>query len=477
MVVSLISTSRHPILLKRLQGLGFRVQKQSRERIRSLEPDSTDLVYVVPIEATHAASWPQDRVSLARASRYYVVSGHELRTADIMEAARDGAYDVLDNADDDTRWQSAIENAANAQALWWQLYGAKDKVNEKNLIGRTPVMNALRESIQRIGPTPATVLVMGESGTGKERVAEAVHAASGRNNFVTVNCAAIPAELMESELFGVEKGAYTGANQSRIGLVEEAAAGTLFLDEIGEMDISLQPKLLRFLETRKARRVGSTKEYNCDVRVISATNRDLKAESETGRFRLDLYYRLSEVVIDLPPLRHRTADIPDLVKLFMDQAAVRLGKNFETIEPELIYKFQLYGWPGNVRELKQAIDRLAIHYDGPMIRAQWWQMPGAAETPPVASTPAAKGETRLPFALSAPVQPNQPEQTVAYPYRERAPSVASQQTGSHKLPSRKEKLSMARRLIEESGGDLTWVAAQLGIHPTTLYRWRKSGKV
>lgn len=468
MRISVLSRQKFPDVLRRIQSLGWRIQADPSNRIQGLSARSSDRVYLVPIEETRSPQWPETRVRLAQSSRFYVVFGAALTTAAIVEAARDGAHDVVDNTDSDERWASAIESAAKSQALWWQLYGAREESDDENLIGHSRSLQSIRESISRIGPTPATVLITGESGTGKERVAEAIHAASGRDPFVTVNCAAIPAELMESELFGVEKGAYTGANQSRIGLVEEAATGTLFLDEIGEMDISLQPKLLRFLETHKARRVGSSKEYTCLARVISATNRDLKTESESGRFRLDLYYRLCEVGLELPPLRHRTSDIPDLVKSFMAQAAERLGKNFETIEPELLYKFQAYRWPGNIRELKQTIDRIAIHYNGPVIRAAWW------DRPDLSTTENPKDEiTRAPqhpaLQSNAPTQERYPTQQPMLP-----PALANSE--GLRL-SRKQRRDLARQLLEESGNDLSWVAARLGIHPTTLYRWRKAGEV
>lgn len=479
MRVSLISEQAEPALLKRLQTLGHRVQRASPERIESLSAQSADLVYLVPMAQCKRENWAEVRVRLARASRYYVVCGRNLSTGEIMEAARDGAHDVVDASDDDERWQAAMEHASSSQSLWWQLYGAADPVDSRSLVGRSGAMQTLRESVQRIGPTDATVLVLGESGTGKERVSEAIHKSSGREQFVTVNCAAIPSELMEAELFGVEKGAYTGANRSRPGLVEEAANGTLFLDEIGEMDIILQPKLLRFLETRRARRVGSTKEYACQVRVISATNRDLQAESESGNFRLDLYYRLSEVMLSMPPLRHRATDIPDLAKVFLEGAAVRLGKNFETIEPELIYKFQLYSWPGNVRELKQVIERLAIYYNGPVMRAAWWDQPVVNPQPKtqapfseMATAPAqmVAPMPMLPPGYAAPGGPSMP-----YPYPNPAGPGAGPAFGA--MPSKREKLALARRLIADNGDDLAWVAAQVGVHPTTLYRWRKSGKV
>ena len=461
MRVSLLSKEAHPDVLKRIEGLGFKLERPISHRVAPLKQDTTDIIYLISYDWCQLPGWAQQCVFLARTSRCYLVFGDDLSTRSIMSAARDGAYDVLDISDSDARWEEAIQNAGNSQALWWELYGGRSGGEEEHLVGGSRAMRSLRESVARIGPTDASVLIMGESGTGKERVSEAIHAASGKELFVPVNCAAIPQDLLESELFGVEKGAYTGASQAKPGLVEEAAGGTLFLDEIGEMDISLQPKLLRFLETRRARRVGSTKEYTCDIRLVSATNRDLRSESENNRFRLDLYYRLSEVVIHTPPLRHHNSDIADLAQLFLSGAAERLGKNFETIEPELVCKFQQYDWPGNVRELKQAIERLAIYYDGPVMREAWW-------TPP--EDLVLKTRSKPPFEDAA----NESASTTA---AETVPLPAAPQLSPSRLLNRKEKIEMARKLIEESDGDLSWTAAQIGIHPTTLYRWRKAGKV
>jgi len=444
----LVTTEKNPPALRKLQGLGVRAQLQPPDRIQTLESGSTDLVYLVPFELLKSPGWNEHRVRLARASRCYIVFGDKLDTRATMAAARDGAHDVLDaKSDDDKRWLAALEHAANAQALWWQLYGGQGDVDEERLVGRSTVMKNLRESVQRLAPTDATVLVLGESGTGKERVAEAIHTSGRKGPFVAINCAALPADLLESELFGAEKGAFTGADRAKPGLVEEASGGTLFLDEIGELPLTMQPKLLRFLETRLARRVGSTKEYRTNVRVISATNRNLSSDTETGKFRPDLFYRLSEVILNTPPLRHHAEDIPDLARLFLRQAAVRVGKNFESLEPELLQKFQLHDWPGNVRELKQAIERLAFHYDGPVMRAAWWEVPP-------------------PRTLNSPSNASQPGANF---------STAPQ--GNGLPPSRRGRVVLARRLLEENAEDLTWIAAQVGVHPTTLYRWRKSGKV
>jgi DNA-binding NtrC family response regulator len=450
----LVTSEKNPPALRQLQALGFHAQLLEPERIESLERDSTDLVYLVSVDLMASNGWNEHRVRLARASRCYIVFGEALRTSGIMAAARDGAHDVLDlKADKTQRWMVALEHAANAQGLWWQLYGGQGEVDEDGLVGRSTAMKTLRESIQRLGPTDATILILGESGTGKERVAEAIYAASGKEPFVPINCAALPADLLESELFGAEKGAFTGADHTKRGLVEEASGGTLFLDEIGELPLALQPKILRFLETHRARRVGSTKEYHANVRVVSATNRNLRADAEAERFRPDLFYRLSEVILSTPPLRHRTEDIPDLARAFLRQAAVRVGKNFESLEPELIQKFQQHDWPGNVRELKQAIEGLAFQYDGPIMRAGWWELP-------------------LPRnARAAPAPPGvQPA----------LPSLANplDRSGYGQLPpSRRGRIALARQFLQQNNEDLAWVAAQVGVHPTTLYRWRKSGKV
>jgi DNA-binding NtrC family response regulator len=408
------------------------------------------LIYIVPFEALSEPDWPQLRVRLAQANRYYVVGGEGLTSSNITTAVKDGAHDVLLLSDAEDRWREAIQKVADSQKLWLQLYGGTALPSAETLLGQSAAMKSLRQAIERLGPTAATVLILGESGTGKERVANGLHAASGRGAFVAVNCAAIPKELMEAELFGAEKGAYTGAVKTRAGLVEQAAGGTLFLDEIGEMDTKLQPKLLRFLETRKARRVGGNTEIQAEVRVISATNSNLEGEISAGRFRSDLYYRLSEVILHMPPLRTRPEDVPQFAMAFLQSACERLGKYFDSIEPDLIRKLQGHSWPGNVRELRNAIDRMVILYDGPVLRAAWWEPPTARNVPNLEASPS---------------------------------MVAAAGNGTGSFPSggmpinRKQKLQLARQLLDSSGNDLTWVAAQLGIHPTTLYRWRKSNKV
>src|SRR5256714_1875841 len=418
----------------RLRQLGIRCQNFSKDTVRDLSHDSAELVYLLPFKTLADADWPQLRVKLAQANRCYIIVSDQLSSAEIMNAARDGAYDVLLCSDGDERWLEALRKVVDSQKLWLQLYGGAPLGAKDLLVGQSAAIKSLRQAIERLGPTVASVLILGESGVGKERVAGALHSASGRNPFVALNCAAIPKELIEAELFGAEKGAYTGANKTREGLVEQASGGTLFLDEIGELDVRLQPKLLRFLETRKARRVGGGAEIQSEVRVLSATNSNLESEIMDGKFRSALYYRLSEVILHVPPLRTRPSDISLLTMAFLKVAGERLGKHFESLEPELIHKFQQYDWPGNVRELKNAIDRMVILYDGPVLRAAWWDVPQRINA---RANPLSASYNANP--VSADGRP------VAF--------------------NRKQKLEMAKQLLESSGNDLTWVAAQLGIHP------------
>ena len=240
------------------------------------------------------------------------------------------------------------------------------------IFGSSSAMQAVRQMIARVAPTNATVLVTGETGTGKELVARAIHKGSARANkaFVAVNCAAFTETLLESELFGHEKGAFTGADRMRQGLFEAAHEGTLFLDEAGEMSPSIQAKLLRVLAESKILRVGSTKPRDVDVRVVAATHRDLEARVKDGAFRQDLYYRLAVVPIHLAPLRERTADIPGLCELFCRQVSQELKVPVRSIHPEGIARLQSYEFPGNIRELRNLIERALILSAGPTIMAE-----------------------------------------------------------------------------------------------------------
>jgi len=228
-----------------------------------------------------------------------------------------------------------------------------------NIIGRSPKMRAIFDLIQTVAPQSSRVLITGESGTGKELVARAINENSARAQapFITINCGAFPETLLESELFGYLKGAFTGAHENRHGLFQAAHGGTLFMDEIANMSLSMQVKLYRVLQEGKVRPLGSTEEVDVDVRVIAATNKDLEKEIAEGRFREDLYYRLSVIPIHLPPLRERREDIPLLARAFLDRFRAAMGKPVEGIEPEAMRRLENYDWPGNVRELENTIER------------------------------------------------------------------------------------------------------------------------
>ncbi len=232
----------------------------------------------------------------------------------------------------------------------------------KDIVGESPALKAALTKVQRVAPTGSTVLVLGETGTGKELIARAIHNLSDRcrRPFVKLNCAAIPSDLLESELFGHEKGAFTGALTQRIGRFETAHTGTLFLDEIGDLPLSLQPKLLRVLQEREFERLGGTRTHQIDVRLVAATHRDLTEMVNRGQFRSDLYYRINVFPITVPPLRARPEDIPQLVQHFVDIYARRIGMQIDHIAKETMAAFQAYAWPGNIRELQNLVERSVI---------------------------------------------------------------------------------------------------------------------
>jgi transcriptional regulator with GAF, ATPase, and Fis domain len=232
----------------------------------------------------------------------------------------------------------------------------------EQVIGNSPALELVLEQVERVAPTDSTVLIQGETGTGKELIAYAIHNISSRRRrpFVKLNCAAIPLDLLENELFGHERGAFTGAIAQKIGRFELADEGTLFLDEVGDIPPTLQPKLLRVLQEQEFERLGSARTHQVDVRLVAATNRDLKEMVNRDQFREDLYYRLNVFPVLLPPLRHRREDIPALVKHFVEIFGRRLGRQIEHIPPETMFALSSYQWPGNIRELQNLIERAVI---------------------------------------------------------------------------------------------------------------------
>jgi DNA-binding NtrC family response regulator len=284
-----------------------------------------------------------------------------------VEALKQGAFDYLTKPFDPDEIRHVMEKAVSTRRLAArEARLPADESPEPLLIGESALLRDVRHVIERVAPTPATVLITGESGTGKEIVARTLHRASAvrAGPFVKVNCAAIPEGLLESELFGYEKGAFTGAAARKPGKFELADGGTLFLDEIGEMPLSAQPKLLRAIQEGRFYRVGGTETVHVAVRLVAATNRDLRSEVTAGRFREDLFYRLHVVPIELPPLRARPEDIPTLARLFLERFAAKLQRPVTGIDPAAMDALRAHSWPGNIRELENAIERATLLCDG-----------------------------------------------------------------------------------------------------------------
>ena len=291
-----------------------------------------------------------------------MISGHgTIDTA--VEAIKKGAFDYISKPPDLNRLLITLRNALDKSQLMTETKALKKVVNRKyQMIGSSAPMNEIHDIIEKVAPTNARVLIEGENGTGKELVARQLHELSNRSYapFVEVNCAAIPSELIESQLFGHEKGSFTSAIKMKKGDFELANNGTLFLDEIGDMSLSAQAKVLRALQENKITRVGGECEINVNVRIIAATNKNLKEEIQKGNFREDLYHRLSVIIINVPPLRDRLDDIPELVGYFVDNISSEMGKVAPTFTQDAIEELQRYRWTGNIRELHNVIERLVI---------------------------------------------------------------------------------------------------------------------
>jgi two-component system nitrogen regulation response regulator NtrX len=348
-----------------LKDEGYRVAvaasgKEGIESIRAERPDVVLLDIWMPemdgIETLRVvkSEWPDQIVIM--------MSGHgNIETA--VKATKLGAFDFIEKPLSLERLLVILQNVSSVQDLARENHALRKQVQKNRLlVGESLPMKQIQGLIRRVAPTTGSVLITGENGTGKELVAQSLHALSPRYNkpFVEVNCAAIPEELIESELFGHEKGAFTGATQLRRGKFDLANGGTLFLDEIGDMSLKTQAKILRILQEQKFERVGGAQTTSVDVRIVAATNKDLKAEIQEGNFREDLFYRLNVIPFVVPPLRERTEDIVLLARYFLKEFCLAHGRSLRDLSPEALRVLSAYPWPGNVRELKNLIERVII---------------------------------------------------------------------------------------------------------------------
>ena len=357
--------------------------------------------------------------------------------ATAVEAMRKGVYDFVTKPINLDELGMKIRRAINGQRLEQENQQLRQQVEQRfgleSLIGESPAMHRILETIRQVAPTRATVLILGESGTGKELIARAIHNLSNRNKtrFVAFNCSAFSPQLVESELFGHEKGAFTGASERRIGRIEQAAGGTLFLDEIGEIDANVQVKLLRALDPGVFERVGGNQTIKTDIRLIAATNRDLMRLVSERKFREDLYYRLNVVQIRVPPLRERKEDIPLLANAFLKEISQRDNKTFRPLSPEAMDALLGYDWPGNIRELKGAIDSGVTLATGPQVTL-----------------------TDLPLTIS----------------EARFSASAGIDEAGGQMNLHNNELRLILRALEETHGNRTEAAKKLGISRRTLHR-------
>jgi DNA-binding NtrC family response regulator len=375
-----------------------------------------------------------------------VTAAREVDTA--VEAMRAGAYDYLVKPLDQERFVQTVRRALERRELLSSVRRLRSELDDRrvlgSIVGRSAPMRELARRVERVLDSDVTVCILGESGTGKELVAQALHGSGRRRRgpFVALNCAAIPHALQESELFGHEKGSFTGASGVHRGRFEQAHGGTLFLDELGEMTASTQAALLRTLQERTIRRVGGSAEIPVDVRIIAATHRDLAAEVKAGRFREDLYFRLVVYPIHLPPLRERRDDIPLLVAHFLRRLREDVGREIARISPEALEALGRHAWPGNVRELQNVVHRAMLACDGEQIEL-----------------------AHLPPDIAKLVLPSVPPAPDA-----RAHAAPATHEDEPVLPLRELERRAIERAMRVAGGNVARAARMLGIGRATLYR-------
>lgn len=392
-------------------------------------------------------------------------------------AVKLGAFDYLEKPFDQEQIRQIVAKALRTHMLSRRDARPEDTTarGRFRLVGESASIRQVYQVVEKVADTPSTVLITGESGTGKELVARALHDNSSRSSgpFIKINCAAIPKTLMESELFGYEKGAFTGAVGSKPGRFELAHNGSLFLDEIGEIPVEMQVKLLRVLQESEFERVGGIKTIKVDVRLITATNRDLAAEIVSGGFRDDLFYRLNVVPIHLPPLRERREDIPLLVNHFIARFNERLKKQVTAVEPEAIERLVSHHWPGNIRELENVIERTVLFCESPLIRladlpGELGGTPNQALSPPAAASLEERGLTTSTSSANLPVQSS----TTVTPQATTSVPPVGEEVGSLKEAVRAETERVERELIQraldETGGNVTQAARKLKISRKSL---------
>ena len=351
------------ILIAEHSDLQIDEAEDGLEGFRLVEKNDYDLVLCdIKIPKMDGVEVLEKSMQIKPEVPFIMISGHgELETA--VQTMRLGAYDYISKPPDLNRLLNAVKNALDKNKLLVENKMLKKKIGKSvEMIGESKAIKQIKAIIDKVAPTEARVLITGPNGTGKELVAHAIHQNSQRANgpMVEVNCAAIPSELIESELFGHMKGSFTGANKDKAGKFEAANGGTIFLDEVGDMSLSAQAKVLRVLQENKITRVGGEKDIQVDVRVIAATNKDLMKEIEKGRFREDLYHRLAVILIRVPSLEQRTDDIPLLVDYFMHKITDEQGILPKKFSDEALEELKNYKWTGNIRELRNVVERLLI---------------------------------------------------------------------------------------------------------------------
>lgn len=421
--------------------------EQARRRLSELRPDLVLLDINLP--GASGLDYLRELAALPDSPPVVMITAHGTeRTA--VEAIKAGAYDYLAKPFEVDELRLVVKNALEAHALRRENDRLKAELKAVRgageLLGESEAMRRVYDRIAKVAATDVTVLICGESGTGKELAALAIHeqsTARRTGEFVAMNCAALPSELIESELFGHEKGAFTGAAAQRKGKFELADGGTIFLDEIGDMSINTQAKLLRVLEERKVERLGSTHPVPVDVRVISATNRDLAAAVANEKFRADLYYRLRVVQIDLPPLRERRDDIAMLAQHFLDRCAEKYGLKCKIIARETMARLLAYDWPGNVRELRNAVERSAVLADGSQLE------PG--------DLPEEIRARRVEIVRSTAKTPPADADSLAVPY-----------LADFREARREFERAYLERCLVETAGNVTRAAERVGMHRQSL---------